>query len=77
MKVLAIILATLFVVGIIYFTATPAGVAAWNNWWHGVQEADDDTNYETLKHVEDRKGAEMVVMVPSKHDRIGSSMPGK
>ena len=53
MKVLAVILATLLVVGIIYFTATPAGVATWNNWWHGVQKADDDTNYETRKHVED------------------------
>ena len=27
----------------------------------------------TLKHVEDREVAEMVVMVPSKHDRVGSS----
>lgn len=53
MKVLAIILAILMVVGIIYFTATPSGVATWNNWWHGVQKADDDTNYETRKKVED------------------------
>lgn len=52
MKVLAIILATLFVVGILYFTATPAGRANWNNWWHGVQKADDVTNYETIKKVE-------------------------
>ena len=53
MKFLAVILATLLVVGIVYFTATPAGVATWNNWWHGVQKADDDTNYATRKHVED------------------------
>ena len=52
MKVLAIILATLFAVGILYFTATPAGRANWNNWWHGVQKADDVTNYETIKKVE-------------------------
>ncbi len=53
MKVLAIILAILFAVGILYFSATPAGRSAWNNWWHGVQNADDATNYETLKKVED------------------------
>jgi len=52
MKVLAIILATLFAVGILYLTATPAGRATWNNWWHGVQKADDATNYETIKKVE-------------------------
>ena len=52
MKVLTIILATLFAVGILYFTATPAGRANWNNWWHGVQKADDVTNYETIKKVE-------------------------
>lgn len=53
MKILGIILATLFVVAIFYFSATPAGVATWNNWWHGVQKADDLTNYETRKQVED------------------------
>lgn len=53
MKVLGIMLATLLVVGIIYFAATPAGVATWNNWFHAVQKADDLTNYETRKHVED------------------------
>ena len=53
MKTIGIILAVLLVVGLIYFTATPSGVATWNNWWHGVQKADDATNYETLKQVED------------------------
>lgn len=53
MKYVGIILAILFVVAIIYFSATPAGVATWNNWWHGVQKADDATNYEALKKVED------------------------
>ncbi len=53
MKYVGIILAILFVVAIIYFSAVPAGVATWNNWWHGVQKADDATNYETLKKVED------------------------
>lgn len=37
----------------IYFGCTPPGKAAWNNWFHAVQEADDKTNYETKKKVED------------------------
>lgn len=37
----------------IFFAATPAGRAAWNGWFHKVQEADDLTNYETKKKVED------------------------
>lgn len=53
MKILGIILAVLFIGGIFYFSATPAGVATWNNWFHAVQKADDLTNYETLKQVED------------------------
>ena len=32
---------------------TPKGRAAWNTWWYDVQKADDVTNYETLKKVED------------------------
>ncbi len=53
MKVLGVVLAILVVLVIFYFTATPAGVAASNNWWHSVQKADDLTNYETIKRVED------------------------
>lgn len=53
MKVLGVAVAILFVMVIFYFTATPAGVASWNTWWHGVQKADDLTNYETIKKVED------------------------
>ena len=42
------------VVGLpIFFGATPTGKAMWNNWFHAVQKADDATNYETLKKVED------------------------
>lgn len=37
----------------IYFGATPSGRATWNNWFHEVQKADDDTNYKTRKKVED------------------------
>lgn len=42
------------VVGLpIFFEATPTGKAMWNNWFHAVQKADDDTNYQTKKKVED------------------------
>ena len=57
MKILAIIgLIAVLIVAIgapIYFSATPSGRATWNNWFHKVQEADDATNYETRKQVED------------------------
>lgn len=49
----AIILIILVIALPIYFGATPAGKAMWNNWFHAVQEADDATNYKTLKKVED------------------------
>lgn len=53
MKVLCGILIAVFVMAMLYFSVTPAGTAQWNNWWHAVQKADDATNYETLKQVED------------------------
>ena len=37
----------------IFFGATPTGKAVWNNWFHTVQKVDDNTNYKTLKKVED------------------------
>lgn len=37
----------------IFFGATPMGKAMWNNWFHAVQKADDATNYDTKKEVED------------------------
>lgn len=54
-KIIAIItiLVILFVGLPIFFGATPAGKSVWNNWFHSVQVADDNTNYETKKHVED------------------------
>lgn len=51
--VVLVILAVLIVILPIYFGATPSGRATWNNWFHAVQKADDDTNYETIKKVED------------------------
>lgn len=52
-EVIAFILMMLFLGAIVFFAATPAGRAVWNNWWHDVQVVDDNTNYETLKKVED------------------------
>ncbi|MBP5462738.1 MAG: hypothetical protein J6Y20_11550 [Lachnospiraceae bacterium] len=37
----------------IFFGAIPTGKRIWNTWFHAVQTADDDTNYETRKKVED------------------------
>ena len=37
----------------LFFGATPSGKSVWNNWFHAVQKADDATNYETRKKVED------------------------
>lgn len=37
----------------IFFNATPTGKSLWNSWFHSVQVADDNTNYETKKKVED------------------------
>lgn len=52
--VIGVILLVVAVIGLpIFFGATPAGKAMWNNWFHAVQKADDATNYETLKKVED------------------------
>ena len=49
-------IALLLVVAIglpIFFGATPGGKAIWNSWFFAVQKADDNTNYKTLKKVED------------------------
>lgn len=48
-----IVLILVVVVLPIFFGATPVGRAMWNNWFHDVQVADDATNYETIKKVED------------------------
>lgn len=52
--VIGIIVLIVALVGFpIFFGATPKGKAMWNNWFYDVQKADDATNYETLKKVED------------------------
>lgn len=55
-KVFSVIIAIVLIASIglpIFFNATPTGKAMWNNWFHAVQKADDDTNYKTRKKVED------------------------
>lgn len=38
---------------VLFFAANPFGVMAWNSWFGLVQKADDATNYETRRQVED------------------------
>lgn len=52
-KIIAIVASCVLLIPVIYFSATPSGRRTWNNWWHNVQTADDDTRYETRKKVED------------------------
>lgn len=38
---------------VLFFAVNPLGVMSWNSWFGLVQKADDATNYDTLKQVED------------------------
>lgn len=48
-KILAVIVALI----ILFFGATALGRTIWNNYWHDVEKADENTSYETRKKVED------------------------
>ncbi len=50
--ILCIIVVICFL-AILFFAATPSGRTVWNNWFHSVWKADDNTNYKTKKMVED------------------------
>jgi ABC-type multidrug transport system fused ATPase/permease subunit len=52
LTITVVIIIVLFIILPLYFGATPAGKTMWNNWFHAVQKADDNTNYKTLKEVE-------------------------
>ena len=52
-KIIGSIVSIILAVGILWFACTPAGRTTWNNWWHDVQKADDNTSYKTRKQVED------------------------
>ena len=51
--VIAALLVIVFIGLPLFFNVTPAGKALWNNWFHSVQVADDNTNYDTRQTVED------------------------
>jgi hypothetical protein len=50
---IAALLVIVFIGLPLFFNVTPAGKALWNNWFHSVQVADDNTNYDTRQTVED------------------------
>lgn len=52
-KIMLIFLIAIIIIATLFFTVTPIGRATWNDWFHSVQVADDNTNYKTLKKVED------------------------
>ncbi len=51
--ILSIIISIIFLGFIIFVSCTPAGVRLVNGYEHSLRSADDDTNYETRKKVED------------------------
>lgn len=53
MKIALVCLCVLLILVLIFFVATPSGRTIWNNWWHDVKKADDNTSYENRKMVED------------------------
>jgi hypothetical protein len=63
---LCVFIIALIVAGI-YFGCTPSGKAAWNTWFHAVKVADDNTNYETKKTVEDTCRAMIAQYEADKH----------
>ena len=50
---LSAIISLLVLSAILFFGLTPEGRTTWNNWFHNVQKADDNTRYANRKHVED------------------------
>lgn len=53
MKYFIVVLVALLLLAILFFAVTPIGRTIWNNWWHDVEKADDNTSYENRKIVED------------------------
>ena len=52
-RIIALLIAIVGMGLSLFFSVTPTGKAMWNTWFHAVQVADDNTNYQTLKKVED------------------------
>ena len=53
MKYFIVVLVDILLLDILFFAVTPIGRTIWNNWWHDVEKADDNTSYENCKMVED------------------------
>ena len=53
MKYFIVVLVALLLLAVLFFAVTPIGRTIWNNWWHDVEKADDNTSYENRKMVED------------------------
>ena len=51
--ILVTVVAVVLIGTIVFFGLTPKGVEVWNEWTHSLQKADDSTNYEAKKQVED------------------------
>ncbi len=51
-KGLVIAIVIIFIAGLIFFTAVPAGRQLWNNYTHSLEKA-DEVDYATKKKVED------------------------
>ena len=49
-----VIVGVILLVVAVFWFAAPAVVSIRNNWMHSVKKADDATNYNTLKEVEDK-----------------------
>lgn len=50
--VVGTVFGVIFILAFIYFTFTPAGRSAWNDYTHSLEKADEN-QYETRKQVED------------------------
>lgn len=51
--IIVTVIAVIFVIGLIFFGATPFGRYVWNSYQHTLHKVDDATTYETKKQVED------------------------
>lgn len=47
------VIAAIAAIVVLFFGATAIGRTVWNNYWHDVEKADDNTSYENRKMVED------------------------
>jgi alpha-galactosidase/6-phospho-beta-glucosidase family protein len=53
MRYISLAVAVLLIAGICFFAFVPEGRRQWNDWFHDVRQADENSRYETRKHVED------------------------